>query len=308
MRYLALTQNDRKIMMQDIGISSVNELYDAVNDNVLLKKPIAGLPFHQGEIEVESYLKSLSEKNLNSTGAPFFLGAGCYNHHVPAAVDHIIQRSEFLTSYTPYQPEISQGTLATIFQFQSIIALLTGMDVANASMYDGATSLAEAVLMALRIKRKQNNIHIYGHLNADYRQVLNTFIDLTDGKIVDNIDNLSAESACVIVQYPDFYGDIEDLNRLRAECDKVGALLIVCVTEILALGLLEAPKMADIVVGEAASIGADTMIRKLKSGQYRLYSRKKDPKTGKRRNLGTFDSREAAEKHERAVQFFKRRG
>ena len=255
MRYLALTENDRKEMLSDIGISNIDELYDAVKPENLLKKPIADLDFHQGEIEIDSYLRKLSKKNRNATQGPFFLGAGCYNHHVPSAVDHIIQRSEFLTAYTPYQPEISQGTLATIFQFQSIIALLTGMEVANASMYDGATSLAEAVLMSLRIKRKQNKVHIYNDLNPDYKNVLTTFSDLAEAKIFDNIDNLDKESACVIVQYPDFYGNVGELEEIRKKCDEVGALLIVCVTEILALGLLPAPSQADIVVGEASSIG-----------------------------------------------------
>jgi glycine dehydrogenase subunit 1 len=255
MRYLALTDIDRKEMMQDIGISSVNELYDAVNDNILLKKPIETLPNHQGEIEVDTYLRTLSKKNHNATQGPFFLGAGCYNHHVPSAVDHLIQRSEFLTAYTPYQPEISQGTLATVFQFQSIIALLAGMEIANASMYDGATSLAEAVLMSLRIKKKSNNIHIHGNLNPDYREVLNTFSHIAEAKTINDVSNLDDQSACVIVQYPDFNGNIENLDTLRQKCDESGALLIVCVTEILALGLLEAPSQADIVVGEAASIG-----------------------------------------------------
>jgi glycine dehydrogenase subunit 1 len=255
MRYLALTQNDRKEMLQEIGISHVNELFDAVNDNVLLKEPIKTLPNHLGEIEIDTALRTLSKKNRNATQGPFFLGAGCYYHHVPAAVDHLIQRSEFLTAYTPYQPEISQGTLATIFQFQSIIALLTGMEVANASMYDGATSLAEAVMMSLRVKKKQNKVHIYGNLNPDYREVLNTFTDIAEAQISEGIDDLSSHSACVIVQYPDFNGNIEDLDAIKAKCEESGALLIVCVTEILALGLLQAPSQADIVVGEAASIG-----------------------------------------------------
>lgn len=255
MRYLALTKNDRQEMMQAIGINHVNELFDAVKDSILLKKPIEKLPFHQGEIEIDTYLRALSKKNRNATQGPFFLGAGCYFHHVPSSVDHIIQRSEFLTSYTPYQPEISQGTLATIFQFQSIIALLTGMEVANASMYDGSTSLAEAVLMTLRIRKKQNKVHIFGNLNPDYRQVLNTFSDLAEAKISQGINDLGEDSACVIVQYPDFLGNIENLDDLRKKCDESGALLIVCVTEILSLGLLEAPRQADIVVGEASSIG-----------------------------------------------------
>ena len=158
MRYLALTENDRKSMLAEIGVSSVNELYDAVENQFLLKNPITGLPLHQGEIEVEKILQEFAKKNRPASAGAFFLGAGCYKHHIPSAVDHLIQRSEFLTSYTPYQPEISQGTLTVIFQFQSIIALLTGMQVANASMYDGATSLAESCLMALRIVNFENNI------------------------------------------------------------------------------------------------------------------------------------------------------
>jgi glycine dehydrogenase subunit 1 len=194
----------------------------------------------------------LAKKNRAANAGPFFLGAGCYNHHIPAAVDHIIQRSEFLTAYTPYQPEIAQGTLATIFQFQSNIALLTGMEVANASMYDGATALAEAVLMSLRIKKKRKNIVIANALNADYAEVLKTYTNLAEAEISDKIDE---EAACVIVGYPDFNGNITSLDEIRKQCDEAGALLVVVVTEILALGLLEAPSCADLVVGEAASVG-----------------------------------------------------
>jgi glycine dehydrogenase subunit 1 len=255
MRYLGLTNQDREEMLKAIGVKSVNELYDAAPDAAVLKKPIENLSSHLGEIEVETFIKNLSEKNRHSAQGPFFLGAGCYNHHIPAAVDHIIQRSEFLTSYTPYQPEIAQGTLATIFQFQSIIALLTGMEVSNASMYDGSTSLSEAVLMALRIKKDRKNVNIHGFLNPDYRDVLTTYAELCDANIIDNDKNLDEKTACLIVQYPDFHGNIEDLNQLRKKCDAVGALMIVCVTEVLALGLIEAPSQADIVVGEASSIG-----------------------------------------------------
>jgi glycine dehydrogenase subunit 1 len=253
MRYLALTKQDRESMLKTIGVTSVDDLYDAVPGEALLKKPIDNLPNHLGEIEVENFLKNLSEKNRHAGQGPFFLGAGAYNHHIPAAVDHIIQRSEFLTSYTPYQPEISQGTLATIFQFQSIIALLTGMEVANASMYDGATSLSEAVLMALRIKKDRKKISIQNNLHPDYRNVLTTYAELAEAIVVDN--KLDNETAAVIVNYPDFYGNIDDLDTIRKKCDETGALLIVCVNEILSLGLLEAPKVADIVIGEASSLG-----------------------------------------------------
>jgi glycine dehydrogenase subunit 1 len=252
MRYLALTENDRKSMLAEIGVSSVNELYDAVENQFLLKNPITGLPLHQGEIEVEKILQEFAKKNRPASAGPFFLGAGCYKHHIPSAVDHLIQRSEFLTSYTPYQPEISQGTLAVIFQFQSIIALLTGMQVANASMYDGATSLAESCLMALRIKSGKKNIAKFNDINPDYLDVCKTFLDLNSAKLQDKIDETCAG---VVVQYPDFYGNIPNLEAVRKKCDEVGALMIVVVSEILSLGLLEAPAQADIVVGEASSLG-----------------------------------------------------
>jgi glycine dehydrogenase subunit 1 len=252
MRYLALTENDRKSMLAEIGVSSVNDLYDAVENQFLLKNPITGLPLHQGEIEVEKILQEFAKKNRPASNGPFFLGAGCYKHHIPSAVDHLIQRSEFLTSYTPYQPEIAQGTLTVIFQFQSIISLLTGMQVSNASMYDGATSLAESCLMALRIKSGKKNIAKYNDVHPDYLDVCKTFLDLNSAKLQDKIDE---DCAGVVVQYPDFYGNIPNLAEVRKKCDEVGALMIVVVSEILSLGLLEAPAQADIVVGEASSLG-----------------------------------------------------
>ncbi|MBU6338882.1 MAG: aminomethyl-transferring glycine dehydrogenase subunit GcvPA [Rickettsiales bacterium] len=252
MRYLALTPKDREEMLKVIGVKNVDELFDAVPSQFLLKKPVDGLPNHQGEIEVEQFLKSLAAKNRSAGEGPFFLGAGITRHHVPAAVDHIIQRSEFLTAYTPYQPEISQGTLAVIFQFQSIIALLTGMEVANASMYDGATSLAESCLMALRIKKDRKNIALHGSINPDYIETTKTYLDLASAKFVKELDQ---NCAALIVQYPDFHGDLESLDSLRKKCDEAGALLIVVTTEILSLGLLDAPKQADIVIGEAAGLG-----------------------------------------------------
>jgi glycine dehydrogenase subunit 1 len=254
MRYLSLTKKDREQMLKEIGVSDVNELYSSVPNEFLLTKPIENLPNHQGEIEVETFLKSLSQKNRSAGEGPFFLGAGCYRHHIPSAVDHIIQRSEFLTSYTPYQPEISQGTLAVIFQFQSIISLLTGMEIANASMYDGATALAESCLMALRIKQGRKNIAKIGSINPDYLEVTKTYLDLAGSAFVDE-NKIDENCAAVIVQYPNFYGEIENLESIRKKCDSVGALMIVVVNEILSLGLLEAPKVSDIVVGEASSLG-----------------------------------------------------
>lgn len=251
MRYLALTEQDRKEMLAAIGATSVDQLYDSVPSEFLLKKPIANLPNHRGELEVENILNSYANKNRAASAGPFFLGAGCYKHHIPASVDHLIQRSEFLTSYTPYQPEISQGTLAVIFQFQSIIALLTGMEISNASMYDGATAMAESCLMAMRIKDRKN-IAIIGNIHPDYLEVTRTSLNLHDAKLVSQIDETCA---AVVVQYPDFHGEVGNLDELRKQCDASGALLIVVTNEILSLGLLEAPKQADICVGEASSIG-----------------------------------------------------
>jgi len=252
MRYLAITQDDRQQMLKTIGLSDINDLYDVVDNQYVLKKPIENLPYHKGELEVESIIKKMADKNRPASQGPFFLGAGCYKHHVPASVDHIIQRSEFLTSYTPYQPEISQGTLAVIFQFQSIIALLTGMEIANASLYDGATATAESCLMAMRIKKDRKNIALTPNLHPDYINVTETFLKLNNAQFVDKIDETCA---AVLVQYPNFEGEIVDLESIRKKCDEVGAMMIVVVNEILALGLLQAPKMADIVVGEASSIG-----------------------------------------------------
>lgn len=256
MRYLALNRKDRQEMLKVIGVENVDDLFDSVPSQFLIKEPIQGLPNHQGEIEVEQYFKKLAAKNRSAGEGPFFLGAGITRHHVPSSVDHIIQRSEFLTSYTPYQPEISQGTLAVIFQFQSIIALLTGMQVANASMYDGATALAESCLMALRIKARagKKNIAVQGNINPDYMDVTKTYLDLADSKFIP-AENIDETCAALIVQYPDFYGEVDNIANLRKKCDEVGALLIVVTSEILSLGLLEAPKEADIVVGEAAGLG-----------------------------------------------------
>lgn len=252
MRYLALTNSDRQAMLQEIGVDSVNQLYCDVDDKFLLKQPIAGLPHHQGEQQVDAFITALSKKNRSANEGNFFLGVGCYNHHIPSAVDHLIQRSEFLTSYTPYQPEISQGTLTTIFQFQSIISLLTGMQVANASMYDGATSLAESLLMALRLKPGKKKFALANSIHPDYLEVCQTYLNLNEASFVNEI---SADCAGVVVQYPDFYGNIANLNAIKERCQQAGALLIVVVNEVLALGLLPTPEVADIVVGEASSLG-----------------------------------------------------
>jgi glycine dehydrogenase subunit 1 len=252
MRYLPQTEQNRQDMLKAIGAKNVDELYCNVPANALNAK--VSLPNHMGELEVERAISKFANENLSAANTRFFLGAGCYNHHIPSTVDYIIQRSEFLTSYTPYQPEISQGTLKVIFQYQTIISNLTGMEIANASMYDGPTSTAEAALMALRIKAGRNEVCIFGNLNPEYEQTVKTYlsnfaeIKITHGKP-------SANTACVIVQTPDFFGEPQKLNEIRKACDEAGAMLVVAITEVLSLGLLPAPVEADIVIGDGQSIG-----------------------------------------------------
>ena len=265
MRYLPLSQTDRAAMLDAIGVAGIDELYRDVPE-AARTAAFAELPPHQGEMEVERALGALAARNLAAGAAPSFLGAGAYRHHIPASVDHIIQRSEYLTSYTPYQPEISQGTLQSLFEFQTQVALLTGMEVANAGMYDGSTACAEAVLMASRVTKRQRAV-ISGGLHPHYRDVLGTStaysgIDLvlapTD---VDATEALGAEidaaTACVVVQNPGFFGHVRDLTALAEACDEAGALLVVVVTEIVSLGLVAPPGAmgADIVVAEGQSLG-----------------------------------------------------
>ncbi len=252
MRYLPHTESERTEMLAAIGAKSMDDLFVHVPVESRLKS-LLDLPAHAGEREVEADLSALAAKNRAAGQGPFFLGAGCYYHHIPASADHIIQRSEFLTSYTPYQPEISQGTLGVIFEFQSMIAALTGQEIANASMYDGATAAAEAALMARRMNGRLE-VAIHGTLHPHYRETVFTALDTIGSTLREG--EPTQESSCVIVQYPEFCGRIPDLAAVRKKCDEAGAQMIVVVTEIVALGLLPAPSMADIVVGEGQSLGA----------------------------------------------------
>jgi glycine dehydrogenase subunit 1 len=265
MRYLPLTDADRRVMLGAIGAASIEALFKDVPPSARLDAPIAGLPLHQPEHAVEKTLAQMAARNLTGGSVPFFLGAGAYRHHVPAAVDHLIQRGEFLTSYTPYQPEVSQGTLQYLFEFQTQVALLTGMDVANASMYDGSTACAEAVAMANRVTRR-NKAVLSARLHPHYRAIVETNARLTGFTAVspaladaaaDLLALVDDETSCLVVQYPDFFGDISDLTPLAEAVHAKGALLIVVVTEIVSLGLLTPPGEmgADIVVAEGQSIG-----------------------------------------------------
>tara|TARA_R110001592_G_scaffold20926_25_gene84912 strand:- start:42716 stop:43993 length:1278 start_codon:yes stop_codon:yes gene_type:complete len=252
MRYLPQTANARKEMLKSVGVTSVDALFRNIPQEAFVDG-LVDLPKHQGEISVERDLVAMASKNMNASDAPFFLGAGVYNHHIPASVDHIIQRSEYLTAYTPYQPEIAQGTLQVIFEYQTFISQLTGQEIANASMYDGSTAATEAVLMALRIT-KRDKIAIGTTLHPEYRKVLDSYMSNHKGRVVFEGEP-DDETACVIVQSPDFHGNPHKYEAWRKKCDEVGALLIVVVTEIVSLGLLPAPDVADIVCGEAQSVG-----------------------------------------------------
>jgi glycine dehydrogenase subunit 1 len=269
MRYLPLTADDRQAMLATIGVASVDELFRDVPADALLDGPIGGLPVHAGEMAVERHMAALAARNLSAGTAPFFLGAGAYRHHIPASVDHLIQRGEFLTAYTPYQPEIAQGTLQVLFEFQTQVARLLGTDIANASMYDGSTACWEAIAMAGRITRR-NRAVLSGGLHPHYAEVARTMARFT-GDVLDTrvpvlaaepddaavIAAINAETSCVVVQYPDVLGRIPDLALIARAAHAAGALLVAVVTEPVALGLLEAPGLlgADIVVGEGQALG-----------------------------------------------------
>ncbi len=265
MRYLPLTPDDRRAMLARIGAPDVDALFRDVPKSALTSLSTFDLPDTQGELEVERHMSKLAAKNIAAGAAPFFCGAGAYKHHVPSAVDHLIQRSEFLTSYTPYQPEIAQGTLQYLFEFQTQVALLTGMEVANASLYDGSTATAEAVLMAQRITKRGKAI-LSGGLHPHYAETVETVAGLfgpmqrtavTPGSAEDIIALIDEDTACVVVQSPDVFGLIRNLRPIAEAAHAKGALLIAVVTEIVSLGLLESPgaQGADIVAAEGQSIG-----------------------------------------------------
>jgi glycine dehydrogenase subunit 1 len=269
MRYLPLTDTDRQAMLATIGAASIDDLFVDVPAEARLSGQIEGLPDHASELAVERHMSKLARQNLSAGEAPFFLGAGAYKHHVPASVDHLIQRGEFLTAYTPYQPEIAQGTLQVLFEFQTQVARLLGCDVANASMYDGSTACWEAIGMARRITKRGKAILSSG-LHPHYVSVARTMAKFTGDVLAHEAPTLTAQTdidaliaaidkdvSCVVVQYPDILGRIADLTPLADAAHAAGALLVAVVTEPVALGALVPPGEmgADIVVGEGQSIG-----------------------------------------------------
>ena len=268
MRYLPLTDTDREAMLAVIGARSIDDLFIDVPAAARLTGPIAGLPNHASEQSVERHMARLASRNTAAGSVPFFLGAGAYRHHIPASVDHLIQRGEFLTAYTPYQPEIAQGTLQMLFEFQTQVARLYGCDVANASMYDGSTACWEAIGMARRITRRTKAV-IAGGLHPHYAAVARTMAKYTGDTLVEIAPDASqpagdalfaaidGDTSCVVVQYPDVFGSITDLRAIADAAHAAGALLVAVVTEPVALGMIEAPGAmgADIVVGEGQSLG-----------------------------------------------------
>jgi glycine dehydrogenase subunit 1 len=265
MRYLPLTDADRAEMLKTIGAGSVDELFVDVPNAARLPGPV-DLPAHKGELEVERALSKLAARNRPAGAGPFFCGAGAYRHHVPASVDHIIQRSEFLTSYTPYQPEIAQGTLQVLFEFQTQVAALTGLPVANASMYDGSTACAEAVMMAARITKRGKAV-LSGGLHPHYAEatwtlahtagVATTRLPAAVDAEAAVLDAIDADTACVVVQTPNVFGTVTDVSKIAEAAHAAGALLVVVTTEAVSFGLLKSPGEmgADIAVAEGQSIG-----------------------------------------------------
>jgi glycine dehydrogenase subunit 1 len=247
MDYIPTTDKDKEEMLKQIGVKSIEDLTSglrpAFQDKIHLSSPMS-------ELELVNHMKRLSLRNKPTK---YFVGAGSYNHYIPAAVSHLIQRGEFLTGYTPYQPEMSQGTLQAMYEFQSYICLLTGMDIANGSLYDGSSALAEAVLLSCSYNGK-NSIFIKRGLNPEYFRVLKTYCNGADLTIANEI---TEDTACVIAQNPDFYGNIENLEILAEKAHNAGALFIVCVVEPTSLAILKAPGDygADVVVGEGQSFG-----------------------------------------------------
>lgn len=265
--YLSATESDKKAMLESIGLSSVDELFNDIPEGFRLNEELK-LPTAKSELEVTSYIRKLANENLSLSDYTCFLGAGAYDHYTPSLVDAIISRSEFYTSYTPYQPEISQGTLQTIFEFQTLIARLTGMDIANASLYDGGTACAEAAIMACATARK-NKVLVSKSVNPSSREILKTYcygqnIELIEIEIREGLTNiedlkskLDDETAGVIIQSPNFFGLIEKVEELTEATHTAKKASMILSADPFSLGLLKTPGEmgVDIVVGEGQSLG-----------------------------------------------------
>jgi glycine dehydrogenase subunit 1 len=265
-RYIGNTNEDRELMLKEVGYDSIDSLFKAIPDSVKLKRSL-NLPPAQSEMELVKNIKELSNKNLNVDDYACFLGAGAYDHYIPSVIDQLISRQEFYTAYTPYQPEISQGTLQVIFEYQTMISELTGLPVVNASMYDGATAMTEAAIMACEAT-KRTEVVIASTVHPEYRQVLNTYakfrnitvveLGYNDGQVdLDELKNkLNKDTAAVIIQSPNFFGIIEDMAVMKDLIHENKSLFVVS-TDPVSLALLKSPGElgADIVIGDGQALG-----------------------------------------------------
>ena len=271
MRYTPHTPDDQEQMLRALGLKSIEELYRHIPENLRARAQI-DLPEGVSELAVRRRLGALAAKNATALDWSFFLGGGIYHHFIPSAVDAVVSRAEFLTSYTPYQPEVSQGTLQTLFEFQTLICQLTGMEVANAAVYDGASAAAEAVLMSRRIQpAKRRRVLVSRALHPQYREVIATYLKNLEDVELEEVPfdaqggtdlaqlavRLNDRSMCLVVGYPNFFGVVEELAPIKSACARAGAQLITVTTEAVSLGLLKPPGAwgADIAVGEGQSLG-----------------------------------------------------
>jgi glycine dehydrogenase subunit 1 len=267
LRYIPNSPDERAEMLRQVGVSSMENLFDSIPADLRLQRPLH-VPSALSELELLRKFEATAARNAAANRVSF-LGAGAYSHYTPTIVDSLISRSEFFTAYTPYQPEISQGTLQAIFEFQTLVCQLTGMDIANASMYDGSTAMAEAVLMAERVTRRSKVI-ASSAIHPEYLEVAHTYVqhagielqhsthsNETGTTVVDSLVNLDDKTAAVVVQSPNFFGCIEDVKAVADKAHAVGALVIVVVTEAMSFGLLKSPGAcdADIVIAEGQSFG-----------------------------------------------------
>jgi len=262
MRFLPHTDSDREDMLAQMGMQSMQDLFADIPEKFHIEQGSLALLKAKSEVGIMRMFKAAAAKNQDAQHNRCFLGAGTYHHFIPAVVDYIISRGEFLTAYTPYQPEIAQGTLQALFEFQTMIARLLGMDMSNASLYDAATAVAESALMARRITRRKD-VLLVGRINPRYQKVCENYLSHLDGSCtqVEDVNDVNAQLhkkiACVIVQNPDFCGRVQDLHALRAQCTAQGVLLVVCFGDISAYGLIAPPGEydADIAVGSGQSLG-----------------------------------------------------
>ena len=267
MSYFFITTDDQRAMLAAIGIESVEELFDAIPRQLKLDRPLC-LPAAMGELELTDHMSRLAAKNIPAGDTACFLGAGCYDHFIPAVVDAIASRGDFYTSYTPYQPEVSQGNLQAMFEYQTLVCQLTAMDVSNASLYDGGSALAEAALMCMSVTKRTDKIVVASSVHPEYREILQTYLTNLDTEVttvgtptghveLTDIERaVDGQTACVLIQHPNFFGCLEDVVRIAEITHQAGARLVV-VFDPISLGRLKRPGDlgADVAVAEGQSLG-----------------------------------------------------